>query len=780
MAKVITFYSYKGGTGRSMALANIAWILATNQRRVLVIDWDLEAPGLHRYFRPFLSDPDLTQIDSRGIIDFVYEYAKQAATPLKEGESDRAWYRPYTDLSRWTIPLHWPSGVPVEFAHRGRIDFIPAGWQGPGYSERVTSFDWRHFYERLSGGAFLTAAKESLQEPYDYVLIDSRTGVSDTSGICTIHLPDALVVCFTLNNQSIAGAATVASAVAEWRPEIPIFPVPMRVDTAEKDKLNRRRRFCRGQFGELVRRLPGVDERVYWSKIEVPYFAYYAYEEILAPFEEEAGSIGSVLPSMEKLTEYVTNGQVTELVPVDDEMRSLVASEFARIPETAESQTSVMSPVRWAVARVALALWLVLLGGIAWIATRLTWSSSASASLLQIAQKSTDPLEAALILMEAQGMSEPSDGREFALKLAKEGLPSVVITGPYSSSDFSPDGTKIITSDPTSKPTTLWDAANGRQLKSFGSGIKGWRLSPDGRSLIVFEGLSIVGGPAIVDVGSEKLIWTWPDPYRRVTDVRFSRDGQRFSVLDDKRTIDTFRLGEKKPFLKFEISRVDAAMKSEALVYLSDDAELALGLKPPAVHVWRILDESTIRQVNVPDPDPRRGVSFDLSFERMLAFDQKGGVKIWDLDTGKTLKDFSTSLGSPLPVALSPDGKISAVYDTNSSLLRLHHGADYSAVREISSPAPAVLRFAPDSARFIVAGGTTVRVWTVQPPHVPDDRSWQDLLKDLRDQTTACLSAAQRQDVLGEPIVEAERKFEQCETHQGRPKQTSGSAGGPF
>ena len=40
--QVITFYSYKGGTGRSMALANVAWILASNGKRVLVIDWDFE------------------------------------------------------------------------------------------------------------------------------------------------------------------------------------------------------------------------------------------------------------------------------------------------------------------------------------------------------------------------------------------------------------------------------------------------------------------------------------------------------------------------------------------------------------------------------------------------------------------------------------------------------------------------------------------------------------------------------------------------------------------
>ena len=60
--RIVTFYSYKGGTGRSIALANVAWILAMNGNRVLVIDWDLEAPGLHRYFHPFLDDPSVAMI----------------------------------------------------------------------------------------------------------------------------------------------------------------------------------------------------------------------------------------------------------------------------------------------------------------------------------------------------------------------------------------------------------------------------------------------------------------------------------------------------------------------------------------------------------------------------------------------------------------------------------------------------------------------------------------------------------------------------------------------
>src|SRR5580700_9409489 len=72
--RIVTFYSYKGGTGRTMALANTAWILAANGKRVLVADWDLESPGLHRFFQPFMGPEASAQ---PGIVDFIrgYEWA---------------------------------------------------------------------------------------------------------------------------------------------------------------------------------------------------------------------------------------------------------------------------------------------------------------------------------------------------------------------------------------------------------------------------------------------------------------------------------------------------------------------------------------------------------------------------------------------------------------------------------------------------------------------------------------------------------------------------------
>ncbi len=78
VGQIVTFYSFKGGTGRTMALANVAWILAANGKRVLIADWDLESPGLHRFFQPFM-EPEVSR--QPGIVDFIrgYEWAVDEA-----------------------------------------------------------------------------------------------------------------------------------------------------------------------------------------------------------------------------------------------------------------------------------------------------------------------------------------------------------------------------------------------------------------------------------------------------------------------------------------------------------------------------------------------------------------------------------------------------------------------------------------------------------------------------------------------------------------------------
>nr|WP_225877282.1 hypothetical protein [Streptomyces resistomycificus] len=312
--RIVTFYSYKGGTGRTMALANTAWITASQGRRVLVVDWDLEAPGLDRFLSPFL-EPNALR-DRPGVLDLINDYMLKVES-LHPAPADEAWITEQADIGKAVSPLRW------NFSGGGRLDYVSAGRQDRNYSSIFSQFNWNRFYEEQYGGQFLDALCAQFRRGYDYVLVDSRTGLSDISDICTIHFPDVLVNCFTHNDQSIEGAAAVARRVEDTYRDrrIRILPVPMRVEDSEADRLEAARAKVRRTFDQLLVRTPHVDPRRYWGQVEVPYKPTYAYEEILATFRDEPETPASLLAACERLTSVITEGEVSRLAPMTDEER---------------------------------------------------------------------------------------------------------------------------------------------------------------------------------------------------------------------------------------------------------------------------------------------------------------------------------------------------------------------------------------------------------------------------------------------------------------------------
>jgi hypothetical protein len=317
--KIITFYSYKGGSGRSLALANVAWILASRGKRVLCVDWDLEAPGLHRYFGPFLNDPQLAH--SRGVIDWLYQYLQAATSEGAAASASQPWFAGYADVSRYAQPVQW------SFAAGGEIDFVGAGQQNAGYALRVGSFDWDRLYTDFGGSAFFEHGAARLRGEYDYILIDSRTGISDTAGICTIQLPDALALLFTLNNQSIEGAAAVTAEIlrargADSARPLRVYPCATRIELAEKQKLERRRRLVEERFLPLIAASQTALPSDYLAQMEVLYDPYYAYDEVLATLADQPGRSNSVLAALERLTQHLSEGAVDKAAPMSDALRA--------------------------------------------------------------------------------------------------------------------------------------------------------------------------------------------------------------------------------------------------------------------------------------------------------------------------------------------------------------------------------------------------------------------------------------------------------------------------
>ncbi len=185
---VTTFYSFKGGVGRTMALVNTGVELAKRGRNILLVDFDLEAPGLDTFeaIKPKRTAP--------GIVDFV---------------------RRYLDTGQAPEVAEFLEKCPEIGDDGGELWLMPAGVSKSNYAESFRQIDWGNLYEQRNGFILfedLKAQWEEVLQP-DYVLIDSRTGHTDVGGICTRQLPDSVAMLFFPNEQNLNGLTKVVADI---------------------------------------------------------------------------------------------------------------------------------------------------------------------------------------------------------------------------------------------------------------------------------------------------------------------------------------------------------------------------------------------------------------------------------------------------------------------------------------------------------------------------------------------------------------------------------------
>jgi cellulose biosynthesis protein BcsQ len=188
---VVTFYSFRGGVGRSMALVNVGVELAKTGRRVLLVDFDLEAPSLDTFNLPGRR-PEQPQ--PKGVVDFVLRYLEDGRAP---------------DFSEY---YYESPGVGQQ---GGQLWIMPAGRQDDLYGDNFKSIIWQELYEKHDGYLLFEDLKQQWKRTLlpDYVLIDSRTGHTDISGICTRQLPDAVTMLFFPSDSNLRGLKTMVEEI---------------------------------------------------------------------------------------------------------------------------------------------------------------------------------------------------------------------------------------------------------------------------------------------------------------------------------------------------------------------------------------------------------------------------------------------------------------------------------------------------------------------------------------------------------------------------------------
>lgn len=188
--KTITFYSYKGGVGRTLSLVNIANQLEEFGKKVCIIDFDLEAPGIEQKYKNYIHE----EIKG-GLVDYIYEFAVNNNLP--------------ESIKDYTVAIKHMEGNKT---------LIPAGNTTKSeYWRKLSRISWWDMFYRDSseGIPFFLDLKEKIKKEInpDYLLIDTRTGITEISSITMSLLADTIVLFAANNEENICGIEQIIRTV---------------------------------------------------------------------------------------------------------------------------------------------------------------------------------------------------------------------------------------------------------------------------------------------------------------------------------------------------------------------------------------------------------------------------------------------------------------------------------------------------------------------------------------------------------------------------------------
>jgi eukaryotic-like serine/threonine-protein kinase len=229
--EVTTFYSFESGTARSVALSNMAVLLAGRQNAtvpVLMIDWDTESPGLHHYF---------DQGEEHGGVLEYFQACRDHLDALGRGAAaadDVALARQVLEAVDWEPYVQRvDQSRPLYLMRAGRFDDT--------YGERADQMDWDGLFAVCP--ALFRCFGEHMSRRFRHVLVDARSGRSAAVSICTTLLPRKLVALFTPNQRSLEGLDGVVTRAIEYRcshedeqRSLLVYPLPCSIDSADCER----------------------------------------------------------------------------------------------------------------------------------------------------------------------------------------------------------------------------------------------------------------------------------------------------------------------------------------------------------------------------------------------------------------------------------------------------------------------------------------------------------------------------------------------------------------
>jgi len=259
-ARIFTFYSFKGGVGRSMALLNCAYVLAGIGRRVLMVDMDLEAPGLSYLIerqekqrqQPSGSE-ESGPIFRQGLVELI------AACADSPGDWPLARRADAGRIEEYLTDLAVPETV-IRAKAPGRLSVLPAGRIDADYESRLAAIPWHEEPLRTQRDNLFRHLRNQIlaADLFDYVLVDARTGFSDEGYLAARIMADHLIVLCGMNQQNVLGTCQFLRQVQTWpQPEsgdarkvvLVLSPVPEWEEDAKKERRAEIRQLFLEQLG---------------------------------------------------------------------------------------------------------------------------------------------------------------------------------------------------------------------------------------------------------------------------------------------------------------------------------------------------------------------------------------------------------------------------------------------------------------------------------------------------------------------------------------------------
>ncbi len=179
----LVFFGLKGGVGRSTALCMVAWGLARQGKRVLLVDFDLESPGLSGLILP------AERVAEFGVMDWLVEDA------VGQGDSVLSGLVSASPLGETT------QGAVRVAAAMGSQESDYLAKLARAYADVPSEHGPLRLGQRLRR---LVEALEAREQP-DVVLIDSRAGLHDLAAAAITGLADTALLFATDSEQTWQG-----------------------------------------------------------------------------------------------------------------------------------------------------------------------------------------------------------------------------------------------------------------------------------------------------------------------------------------------------------------------------------------------------------------------------------------------------------------------------------------------------------------------------------------------------------------------------------------------